>query len=1036
MKIIVATGLFLCIRMFCFSQGPGYINDVRFDQLSTDNGLSFAYVSCLLQDSRGFLWVGTLNGLNRYDGKSFLVYRRKPADAQTLADNEIRSLAEDRKGNIWIGTTHGVSVLNPSSGKVTNFYHADNDSSSLGADYINHVFCDRSKTIWTGNPAGLDRFDEATHRFRNIDLKTPEGKLLTANCFCESDATHFWIGTNDGLLLFDKKSLKFEYHKPDIHPFLITHISADTLGNLWIGTWAAGAFRYNVQLKKFFQYKFNFNSTYTSATNIILCTSQTATSENDFTMWFGTTEGLIRMDVKNKIYPASFEGLPFYKNDPAADGSLSSNNITALLSGSSGILWVGSGEGLNKTIPSVHPFGRIKVQGSVFKVLAEKNDNWITSWYGNGLTHFDSAWNEKEHFIRVPPESQFIDNSQVSGVCRDELQILWLATFHGLVSYDQSRSRFTTFLDDEKDSSSLSENRITCVFHDSKNRLWVGTYSKGLNMKQSFAKEFIHFNHRENDSSSLCSDKIWLITEDQQGRIWIGTNSGISRYEEQSRSFSGFLNSSTISAIYADSRGRIWASTKEGFYEWGESRNNYEPVLEPAQLNDALIYGILDDGDGNLWLSTQKGLINYIPETQSLVILDKHDGLPFDDLNGSFDKGPGNLFYIGGTNEVITFDPSALKLSFDSPMVYITGMKVFERPLPADTLQHNDAGFSLPYDQNMVSFQFTSPAFVHASRREFAYRMIGLENDWHIASADRQATYSSLPPGSYTFEVKATGIDGRWGSNPAIVHFTITPPFWKTWWFALLVALVAGAFFYLVFTNRISRIRKREEEKTNFNKQVAELEMKALRAQMNPHFIFNALNSIQECVVTANNDAAYAYLSKFSKLVRLILENSEQSLIPVKKEIDALLLYLELESLRFQHFNYSITVDKSIAQESEKIPSMLIQPFAENSIKHGLATRGGNGFLKIELHRNKEQLQCIIEDNGIGREKAAQLHGTLNREHKSRGTQITQDRLNMIGAKNNIAVKLRVIDLYDEKNEAAGTRVEIEIPFENINAQL
>ncbi|MGB3077237.1 MAG: histidine kinase, partial [Chitinophagales bacterium] len=401
---------------------------------------------------------------------------------------------------------------------------------------------------------------------------------------------------------------------------------------------------------------------------------------------------------------------------------------------------------------------------------------------------------------------------------------------------------------------------------------------------------------------------------------------------------------------------------------------------------------------------------------------------------GSFDKGDDERFYIGGQHKVIAFYPSALNMPISVPEPVITSLKIFDTPFPLDFFLKSMLPLTLSYNQNMLTLQFTAPNFIHNNSMRFSYWMEGLDKNWNVSGAGRMASYSNMRPGNYIFHVKASAINGQWSNHEAKLNIIIAPPFWETWWFRLTAVFSLIALIVLIIYFMVSRIRKREAEKTAFNTQLAEVEMKALRAQMNPHFLFNALNSIQECVVTNQNDAAYNYLSKFSRLVRLILENSEQTMVIVKKEMDALKLYLDLESLRFQNFTYTITIDKSIDQDVEQIPSMLIQPFAENALKHGLATKQGSRFLKIQLLKDKNMLHCTVEDNGIGRRQAEVLKSAMQKDHASRGMQITEERIRLIGSKTKMDVQLNISDLYDEEHHPAGTRVDITIPHENDTA--
>jgi len=341
----------------------------------------------------------------------------------------------------------------------------------------------------------------------------------------------------------------------------------------------------------------------------------------------------------------------------------------------------------------------------------------------------------------------------------------------------------------------------------------------------------------------------------------------------------------------------------------------------------------------------------------------------------------------------------------------------------------------LPYEHNNITFDFIAieparPGFVR-----YQYMMEGYENEWSPVSEKTNATYGNIREGSYTFKVKAQSPDGIW-SSPLTYTFKVLPPWYRTWWFIITAVGCLITLFYLVIRWRLHQKFRKQLERSEKEKQFAELqhktvelEMQALRAQMNPHFIFNSLNSVNMFILENNKSQASEYLSKFSRLVRLILHHSQESFIPLDRELEALQLYLELESLRFEkRFDYKISV-KDIDTTMTKVPPLIIQPYAENAIWHGLMQKKEKGHLEIEIYGTEKILFCKITDDGIGRDRAAELKSKSSLPHKSLGMRITADRLAMLQQQEKIETPIVVKDLVLPDGRAAGTEVLIKLPF-------
>ncbi|HET8963684.1 MAG TPA: histidine kinase, partial [Chitinophagales bacterium] len=425
-----------------------------------------------------------------------------------------------------------------------------------------------------------------------------------------------------------------------------------------------------------------------------------------------------------------------------------------------------------------------------------------------------------------------------------------------------------------------------------------------------------------------------------------------------------------------------------------------------------------------IWVATNRGLnkidIHSIhPFQYTIHNYTSATGLPSNEINDVLKVK--NEIWIATNKGLAFFNPDSTTNTVSDIRVHVTKILINDQ----DTAIR--ANYQLAYNQNNIKINFIAIGYKNAGKMKYRYKMMGLDTNW-IYTSTREVQYTTLPANSYTFVLNVLKDDGTWSANKIVVHFDISLPFWKKWWFMLMAFVFSTSIIFYFFKYRLKRIQQRREKIDNLNKTLVSLKLKALRAQMNPHFTFNVMNSIQHFIANNDGEAANRYLSRFSKLLRLILNNSEKNMIPIADEIKALELYLDLEAMRFEErFEYQIIVDQSIDILETEIPSMLIQPYVENSIKHGILNLNKPGILKITIEKQDHLLKCVIEDNGIGRSSSVFIN--KGSTHKSFGTLITQERLATINALNNSMLSENVIDIEDDNGNALGTKVEIYIPF-------
>jgi hypothetical protein len=520
------------------------------------------------------------------------------------------------------------------------------------------------------------------------------------------------------------------------------------------------------------------------------------------------------------------------------------------------------------------------------------------------------------------------------------------------------------------------------------------------------------------------------LYESEDGTIYLCSSNGLWTLNKQKEFvYLGKENpllASRIVDIQEDKNGITWMATR-GKGVILKKGNQYKVLDKQGGLTGNMCRTLFVDSAGAVWVGTNTGLNkielkSFEPLRYTIEQFSSKNGLLSDEVN--YIARLGNKLCVAYSNGISVFDPGHIQDNAISPPVYITRVLVNEIPSKMQD------GMLLAHDENHLTIHYNGLSFRCPGQLEYKYKLEGLDTNW-IYTSYTSIDFQALRPGNYRFILYAKNNDERWSRRPAVFFFTISAAWWQTWWFYALICLGMVALLLTAFLGRLHVVRKRERQKAMIRTQLSEAELKALRAQMNPHFIFNAINSVQYFITANDPVSSQKYLSKFARLIRYVVDNSKPSAILLSKELEALSLYLDLESLRFENkFEYYIQVSEEIDMDTVQIPSMLIQPFVENAIWHGLMHKAQSGKLRIEILKKENGLICIIEDDGIGRKKAEEIRAAKGVDvHKPVGMQITRERLNIINGQNNSSFSIRITDLTDANGIACGTRVELDLPF-------
>jgi ligand-binding sensor domain-containing protein/two-component sensor histidine kinase len=1027
------------------------LENIKFERITSENikiekGLSQNSIQCILQDKTGYMWFGTWDGLNKYDGYRFTIFDKE----NKISGQTVNCMIEDSDGYLWIGTDEGLDRYDRTINEFTEFKHNPYDPRSLVNDFITAIIEDTTGCLWIGTQGGLSKYDKKTRQFESFLNKPLDNTPLKSNyinSLCFDRQGFLWIATRIGLIRLDTQTLivirLFNIHddKHSLPDNFVKSILCDHNGNIWTGT--------NRGLGKLNPANFFFENYFqpteiTESQNAIII--NTIYEDNQGLLWIGTDSKGLRI-----FNPSSGETVQ-YDQQGYDVSSLSNNRVLCIYEDRVGTMWIGTFIGINK-------FNRHTNRFSVYRNVSNDNNslnsNYIMSLYedknqkvwiatNKGINILNRKTGQFRHIMHITGDTKSLVSDNLRVITGDRSGLLWIGTQNeGLESYDPVKNRFTHYSYDLKNKFSLSSNDVLSIYEDSYGMLWIGTGHGGLNMYDRATNKFISFKNNPEDSTSLSSNRIWTIYEDRERNLWVGTGDGINLYHRDSHTFVSFRcrqghpngpNAREIFCICQDSGGIFWIGTKGGgLNRFDKESGEFSYYTEKNDLPNNIIYSIMEDENGFLWLTTNWGLSKFDPRKENFINYDVQDGLQSNEFNlGAYYKNDRGEMYVGGMNGFNLFQPSEIKTNPLKPKTVITSFKVFNREIENEFI--DGQRIRLSANNNFFTIEFSALDFTNPAKNKYQFILENYDKMWSSVTSDKRfADYTNVRPGIYYFRVIGSNNDGIWDDKGVTLTIIIKPHWYHTWFFRIPVLLIAIFTLWYLINRRIRIIRDRHEVEKKvlaIEKQLYDTELQALRLQMNPHFIFNTLNSIQSFILTKNTDMAVNYLGKFSQLMRLILTHSTEDTISIEEELRALRYYLDIEMLRFENkFTYTIHVDPAIDEEFTEVPPMIVQPYVENAIIHGLMHKKGERHIKITLKLEDNSILWIIEDNGIGRDRAMQIQKESGLQRKSRGMLITMERLEVLHRKNNENFSIEVIDLKDENDHPIGTRVELRMAY-------
>jgi signal transduction histidine kinase/ligand-binding sensor domain-containing protein len=806
-------------------------NGLQVDHLSIEQGLSQNSIYCILQDGQGFLWFGTQDGLNRYDGYGFEVYRPRPGDANSLSHHFIRALAEGADGALWIGTDGGgLNRLDKETGQIARYQHDPTDAGSLSGDRVYALYSDPEGRLWIATEDGLDRLDPGAADFVHFEHDSQASGSLTSGAIraiYRDRAGILWLGSDGGGLdrLDPATGQLTHYRHEDGDPAslsddVVLAIVEDRAGSLWVGTGGGGLERLDRATGRFEHHRHDAGDANTLSNDAVSALYE----DRDGILWVGTMGGgLDRFDRESGEFS-------HYQ------GGLTHDFVSAIFEDRSGILWVGTlGGGINYSGCAPRAFALYQsnpetpngLSENVIWSIWEDLDGavWIGT-FGGGLDRLDRQSGQWTHYRHDPGDLATLSDDVVRAVRQDRQGVIWVGTDGGgLDRLDPATGRFAHYRHDDADPASLSHDAILTLYLDNQDELWVGTWG-GLNRFDRATSSFARYLHDPGDSGSLSHNTVRAIYQDRSGALWIGTPQGLNRLDQATGTFIRYqadpqdpnsLSSDDILAIYQDRAGTLWVGT------FGGGLNRFDPETGTfghygAQdgLPSAIVYGILEERSGPgspagpLWLSTNGGLSRLDLDTGTFVNYDVRDGLQSNEFNAGayFQNADGEMFF-GGVNGLNSFFPADVQPNPYVPPIVLTSLRQSGVDLASGAPLASRRSISLRWPDNDFEFEFAALSFCQPERNRYAYRLEGFDREWVDAGTRRVGRYTNLPGGTYTLHVKGSNSDGIWNEGGLALQVTVVPPFWATAWFRGLAGMVVAAAGLAVFRLRIRAVENR-----------------------------------------------------------------------------------------------------------------------------------------------------------------------------------------------------------------------------------
>ena len=954
----------------------------KFDETS---GLQSNTINTMLQDSKGYLWFGTSNGLYRYDGYNFKVFRKIKGDSSSVPENSILKISEDKTGKLWLGLIkEKVCSYDPATGIFKSYNISSFDTTAHVASYISMLYVDNANTVWAGlSQKGFIKLDPATGKIEHYNIISDSNTFYSNELrviynsvydMREGEKNIYWLATHDGLYKFNAstkeiipvraKPLQHDQIRDDLFSVML----ADANG-FWIGAWAGGLSYYNVRTNQWSNYKFDMRKTTVATTNIVSDLKYKSKNE----LWVTSN------DKGFGIFNTETHRFNFFGEDSSKTNNIPARLCFHLMQDNQDNIWLSYPVGLLKVRENDSKFhykgiAVTRTDNSEFWSIGSMLEDRAGRWFFTGTSFADGlhvtdkkTGMSKTFSFDVYPEEENI--LTVADMLEDSKNNIWIVTRDFIYQYDQQKNKLVLVSQPPIYTSNLRSNYFAKILEDKEGKIWVASGRNGVFCYDNEKKMWDHYYSGGADSKHvLPSNIIKSIALDAKDRIWIGGTRGCFGFFDKSRERfisldvnakpSTKISDNRVFSLFADSKGDVWAGTDPGlcFY------NAHEDVPKLIKIIDAesglpgdMITSIREDKKRNIWSSSTSGICKITRDSFNVTSYGKLDGITANTGDNSlYTFANGNMAIFSSAGYYV-FDPLTTEPKQYGAPLRITAFKIDDKEQFFASTISAGKNYPVPANANVISFEYSALDFVRPDKVEYTYMLVGSDKDWVNAGKRRYAGYANLPGGDYVFKVRATSTPGHWNGPVISLPVHIEEPFYKTWWFFVLLALIIANSTYIFYRFKLKKqqqIMQLSGKAAALEKEKALVMYESLKQHLNPHFLFNSLTSLSS-LIRFDQKLAVDFLDGLSKIYRYILKSRDREIVPLAEEIKFVETFIHLQRTRFEK-GLEVNIDVPETFHNYKIAPVTLQNLIENAIKHNIIDE--DSPLVIDIYIDNEYI--------------------------------------------------------------------------------
>ncbi len=973
------------VFLIVLTSGSLLAQNISFENITTQQGLSSAHVNQIIQDKKGFIWIATSNGLNRFDGVNFKVFQNDIDNSSSISGNNIRCILEDSEGNIWVGTVNnGLNKFDYKKGTFKRYLHKENNKNSISSNEILAVFEDSQKQIWVGTEYGLNLLDTESETFTQFLPNKDNPRSLQAKAVLSIGEDHrgwIWVGTWDGglnLAVPTKDASQYEFRHffkgdgvNDLKSNHIWKIFLDKEKRLWIGTYIGGMAvmlpNYELDIEKFTPYFQTFleeQPNHPIPNNLVFGINQDSKGQ----IWAATVKGLgvfqpTIIQTQDNQVRYKLTNIQHFENNFFNVNSLINNEMRDVFIDNTGLVWCSTLGGISKFDKSNQRFehflqGNNKGQNIEVVSLIEYDDEtmYIGSRGSLGLLEYNITQNTYQSYFN-PADKPYEPLSEFISFFNAHPDTLWIGTRKGVIHFNPKTKQFKNYILRHPEGKDLTNLHVRKIIKDKHHRLWLATGS-GLVLFDD-KKGTFQFLEEDSEGKTFSNNDLNDMLIDGN-KIWLATYGGLCQLKFLNNgqfSFNSYLNEVGNSKSIGSNRimtlallnNELWIGTENGLSKYNETTDDFENIVEQSGTKISGIVSMISSKDARLWLGTNQGLFSYLPKHNEIFYFNKKDGLRTGafSLNATY-KNQNDEIFMAGLNGYIKFKSEDIKPNQLVPPVYITDVKVYGQSEQSKGNVAELETFTLQPNENYFTIEFAALNYSQSSDNQYAYQLEGFHEDWVYCGHQKSVSFSNLDGGTYTFKVKGTNNDGIWNETPTILKIEVIPPFWEQVWFRVLtllgsIALILGIYYY--------RIGQIERQKVQLENQV-QLRTKEITSKN------QEIERLVEELKKQNDD-----------LEGLVEERT--------KEIEHSNLELKRSNEALEQFAYAASHDM---QE----PLRMISSFASivsRKYKDKVDDKGQEylGFIVDGTKRMSELIKSLLTYSRVGRSDAKFVQTDLNR---------------------------------------------------------